>query len=114
MILFQTGKQVNTVAPDATAFPHRNSDWLMSIVLDWGAHDADALVQKNLDWQADFYAATRQFSTGAYVNFVDPTLASWQEDYYGANLPRLQSIKATVDPHQVFRFPQSIRPIKTT
>jgi len=113
MIMFQTGAQVNAVAPDATAFVHRNSDWLMTLALDWGKDDSDALVQKNLDWQADFYSAMRQFTTGAYVNFVDPSLMSWQADYYGSNLSRLRSIKATVDPHQVFRFPESIRPGRT-
>jgi len=110
MVLFQTGQGVNAVAPDATAFVHRNSDWLMTIVLDWGASDSQSIVQKNLDWQANFYAAMRDFTTGAFVNFVDPTLKNWQQDYYGSNLPRLESIKAQVDPHQVFRFPESIRP----
>jgi len=110
LVLFQTGDQVNAVAPDATAFVHRNSDWLMSVVLDWGPDDGDALVQNNLQWQKDFYAAMRRFTTGAFINFVDPTLKNWQHDYYGSNLARLQSIKAMVDPHQVFRFPESIRP----
>jgi hypothetical protein len=56
----------------------------------------------------------RNFSSGAYVNFPDPSLITWQTDYYGANLPRLESIKAEVDPIQVFKFPQSIPPAGTT
>ncbi|HTR61156.1 MAG TPA: FAD-binding oxidoreductase [Candidatus Binataceae bacterium] len=110
MVVFQTGDQVNAIAPDATAFVHRDSDWLMTVVVDWTSKDSDALVRQNLDWQKDFYAAMREFTTGAFVNFIDPTLKSWEQDYYGSNLSRLESIKAAVDPHQVFHFPESIRP----
>src|SRR5271154_7091705 len=55
----------------------------------------------------------RNFSSGAYVNFPDPSLTTWQQDYYGANLSRLESIKAQVDPLLVFHFPQSIPPAST-
>ena len=113
LVLFQTGAQVNAIAPDATAFVHRDSDWLMTLALHWGANDSTATVQSNLDWQAGFYQTMRNFSSGAYVNFPDPSLSTWQQDYYGANLSRLESIKAQVDPLQVFKFPQSIPPAGT-
>ena len=112
-VLFQTGAQVNTVAPAATAFVHRDSDWLMTIALNWSDRDSQSGVQGNLEWQAGFYEAMRNFSSGAYVNFPDPSLTTWQTDYYGANLSRLESIKAQVDPMQVFHFPQSIPPTST-
>jgi hypothetical protein len=70
-------------------------------------------VQSNLEWQAGFYYAMRNFSSGAYVNFPDPSLTTWQQDYYGANLSRLELIKTQVDPLQVFHFPQSIPPAIT-
>jgi hypothetical protein len=92
---------------------HRDSDWLMTMALNWGAHDSRSTVQSNLEWQAGFYEAMRNFSSGAYVNFPDPSLTTWQQDYYGANLSRLESIKAQVDPLQVFHFPQSIPPAST-
>ena len=114
LVLFQTGDQVNAVAPDSTAFVHRNSDWLMTIALSWGADDSAGNIELNLDWQDAFYAAMRAYSIGSYVNFPDPALSSWAVDYYGANLPRLERIKAQVDPTQVFRFPQSIPPAVPT
>jgi Berberine and berberine like len=44
----------------------------------------------------------------SYQNFADPELTDWPQAYYGANLARLQRVKAAVDPDDVFRFPQSI------
>ncbi|KZS95311.1 glucooligosaccharide oxidase [Sistotremastrum niveocremeum HHB9708] len=46
----------------------------------------------------------------AYPNYVDPTLtaAQWKSQYFSTNYARLLSIKNSVDPQQVFSFPQSI------
>lgn len=50
---------------------------------------------------------------GAYAGYVDPALgADAQNQYFGTNLPKLESIKAVVDPTEVFWNPQSIKPKK--
>jgi FAD binding domain/Berberine and berberine like len=53
------------------------------------------------------FAVTDQM-VGSYVNYIDGLLPNWAEYYYGASLPRLQSIKRQVDPSNFFSFPQGI------
>lgn len=43
-----------------------------------------------------------------YPNFPDPELDGWARAYHGDNLERLLQVKATYDPDDVFRFPQSL------
>jgi FAD/FMN-containing dehydrogenase len=106
---FQTGGKVNDPDAKATAFAHRNSEWIMDVGLNWGATDSPQLVARNRAWQDKFYDAIRLFSTGgAYQNFIDPSLADWRNAYYGENLGRLQDIKKKVDPERLFNFPQAI------
>jgi FAD/FMN-containing dehydrogenase len=107
--LFETGVQVNALAPAATAFVHRNSRWLGSIGLVWEATTPSDEIQRNLEWQAGFYEAILPFAKGgAYQNFIDPSLRDWKSAYYGANLPRLEALKARVDPTHAFNFAEAI------
>ena len=106
---FQTGGRMNETDPRATAFVHRNSEWIMDVGLNWGATDSRELVARNRAWQDRFYDAIRPYSTGgAYQNFIDPSLKDWRQAYYRENLERLERIKTQVDPGRLFDFPQAI------
>jgi hypothetical protein len=108
---FQTGGRINAIQPAATAFVHRESRWIMDVGLNWVAEDPPVVLHRNHEWQDGFYQSMLRFSTGgAYQNFVDPSLANWQQAYYGDNLFRLRRIKTRVDPSGAFRFPQGIPP----
>lgn len=111
MVLFQTGGRVNAMAPDATAFVHRDSTWLMTIAINWDEGTSEDLVRRSHEWQDAFFESMLPFATpGSYQNFPDPSLRGFLDAYYRDNLPRLRHIKAAADPTRVFRYPQAIPP----
>ncbi len=103
------GGKVNEVAPDATAFVHREADFLFKSEVLWEATDDTDLIVENLDWIEAFHASMQPYlSGGAYQNFIDRSQENWAEAYYGENLPRLMELKRKWDPDNLFRFQQSI------
>jgi FAD/FMN-containing dehydrogenase len=95
------GGAVNRIAPTATAFPHRRS---LASIQYFAAGDASART-----WVTQTRAQLAPATTGeAYVNYIDPKLPNALHAYYGANLPRLERVKRAYDPHNLFRFAQSV------
>jgi FAD/FMN-containing dehydrogenase len=107
--LFTWGGAINRVPSAATAFPHRDTLFLVSMTTSWSPDDPPALVSRNLAWLSSLHAELGEFaSDAAYVNFADPDLADHRGAYYGPNLGRLTEVKRRYDPDRVFRFPQAI------
>jgi FAD binding domain/Berberine and berberine like len=105
------GGALNRVSPSATAFVHRNALYDAQYSTSWNAGAGGAGSAAQQAWLRSCYAAMRPWASGqCYVNYLDPDLRNWQQAYYGANFARLTQVKASYDPHQVFRFPQSIPP----
>jgi FAD/FMN-containing dehydrogenase len=99
------GGKVASLAPDATAFPHRQALYLVQYTgtFDDGRDPApiDAYVR-------GFRAAmTPHWGDHAYVNYADASLSDPDAAYYGDNLPKLRSIKKKYDPTGFFTQPQS-------
>ncbi|CAG8971565.1 hypothetical protein HYALB_00009214 [Hymenoscyphus albidus] len=49
-------------------------------------------------------------SLGSYPGYVDLQLPDAQQKYFGSNLPELERLKGILDPKDLFRNPQSIKP----
>ncbi len=96
------------VAPDATAFGHRDATFAPVIAGMW-PDPADN--EANIAWVKDYYAATAPHSKpGGYVNFAADDDQLRVGDNYGANYPRLREVKRAYDPDNVFHLNQNIVP----
>jgi len=107
--LFHVGGRIRDVPRDATAYVHRDAEWLAGTELTWAADDPTARIERALEWQEDFrqvIAATAGGPGGSFQNFLDPGLANPAEAYYGANLPRLAALKRQLDPDNLFAPPR--------
>jgi hypothetical protein len=104
----QLGGAQGRIAPDATAYPHRDTRYVMNIHTRW---DDPADDDRCIAWARAQFAATAPFATGgSYSNFMpddgdDPVAAA-----YGANAGRLAGIKAKYDPNNLFRMNHNVRP----
>jgi len=107
--LFALGGAVGRVAPDATAFVHRDAAFILALETNWTAADPMPVSQAGLDWLDRLYAQLAPYTAdAAYQNFPDPQLKNWRTAYYGSNYDRLAAVKRTYDPANVFKFEQSI------
>ena len=81
------GGAINRVPANATAFVHRKA--LASAQYDAAFSEgvAPSTIQAAQGWLDSWYASLRPYVSGeAYQNYIDPSLANWQQAYYGANL----------------------------
>jgi FAD/FMN-containing dehydrogenase len=93
------GGAVGRVDPTATAFAHRNP---LFCIQHYGAG-------ASASWIHQAWTKLRPHVSGrAYQNYIDPALPGWQDAYYAQNRKRLEAIRAHIDPHHYFNFPQAI------
>jgi FAD/FMN-containing dehydrogenase len=103
------GGQINRVARDATAYPHRDALFLIGhVVLLPDAVPAPDREQRALSYLDKGFALLEPLSSGSYVNFPDPRLADWRRAYWGDNHARLAEVKRRYDPTRLFRLPQGV------
>lgn len=108
-IVFRIGQGVNAVPDDATAFSHRDANYLFHPISFWDdPADDERLIAAN----RAFAEAMRPFGTGdAYLNFTPE--ADRVRDAYGAEkYERLAALKDRYDPDNLFRLNQNIKPSK--
>lgn len=111
IVISIAGGATNDVPVDATAYPHRN---VMFYVESFGINLLGPVSQTTVDFLDGINNLVTKTVPGSdrsvYPGFVDPLLPNAQEAYWGPNLPKLQEIKAAIDPKDVFHNPQSVRP----
>ena len=97
---------VQDTAPAASAFPWRRHLASIQWYLDMPSHPTLDEVHAAYDWITTAHASVSSLSSGGYVNYLEPRrkVAS----YYGGNLARLQKVKATYDPDDLFSSPYAI------
>jgi FAD/FMN-containing dehydrogenase len=103
------GGAYNRVAPGATAFVHRDCLFDIKYSTNIDVTAAASVKESGNRWIERIAAAMSPWTSGqSYQNYVDPSLANWQEAYYGANYERLQKVQERYDPARFFRFAQSV------
>jgi FAD/FMN-containing dehydrogenase len=99
---------VTRVPATATAFPHREPGYNLVIPGIWpDAKDDDA----NIAWVKDTFGALAPYmADSVYVNYLADDDTSRVEAAYGPCWERLQQVKRTYDPENVFHLNQNITP----
>jgi FAD/FMN-containing dehydrogenase len=112
IFIASVGGAINRVASDATAYPHRNVEFVMNVHTRWSTAAEDKAC---IGWARGFYADTARFATGGvYVNFMpDDETDRVARGAYGANYERLTKLKAKFDPKNLFRLNQNVPPAET-
>jgi FAD/FMN-containing dehydrogenase len=101
--------QVERVAEDATAYPHRRVKFVMNVHSRWEkATDDDACIA----WARSLFNATTPHATGgAYINFMtDEEGERVPTAYGGETWKRLVTLKNKWDPSNFFSTNQNIKP----
>lgn len=102
------GGQVGRVARDATAYAHRDANFVMNIHGRW-ADAADD--QRCIAWTRGMFDALSPFALGTvYVNFLTEDEGARVNAAYGENYGRLAEVKRRYDPDNRFCGNQNIRP----
>ncbi|MGY1618280.1 FAD-binding oxidoreductase [Geodermatophilus sp. SYSU D00691] len=100
---------VQEVAPDATAFGHRDARYVANMAGMW-PEPADN--ERGIAWVRDYFAAIGpQSQPGGYTNFASGDEQDRVPENYGANYTRLATLKRRYDPDNLFRLNQNIPPL---
>ena len=103
------GGAVNRVPATATAYPHRDVNFVVNVHTRWGEAGQD---EACIGWAREFFDRMAPHATGGvYVNFMPEDEAPRiRRGAYGVNYDRLSRVKAKYDPTNLFRRNQNISP----
>ncbi len=103
----QCGGVMNNVARDATAFPHRDINYIPLLIIDWPI-GADA--SEHIAWLKEYWKTIEPHIQGFYTNdLIDESQEQVNKNYLG-NYQRLIAVKNKYDPANLFRLNANIIP----
>lgn len=101
----KVGGAINRVAANATAYPHRDTEFVMNVHARWQDRKLD---ESCMAWARNIFNATERYATGGvYVNFIASD-ENRVPNAYGPNLGRLRELKRKYDPINLFSVNQNI------
>lgn len=111
IIFDQSGGAIADVPENATAYPHRDKIMFYQSY----AIGVPTITNTTIDFLTEVHNTIRKYAVNAtttYAGYIDPALVgpSSMYDYWGDHVPRLQQIKKTWDPSDVFHNPASVEP----
>ncbi|MGH7542558.1 MAG: FAD-binding oxidoreductase [Gemmatimonadota bacterium] len=102
------GGAINRPAADATAYPHRDAEYLMNVHARWEDPGED---DHCVAWARELFDVMALYATGGvYVNFMPADETGRVKAAFGPNYDRLTRLKASYDPHNFFHLNQNIAP----
>lgn len=102
------GRAVSRVPNEATAFAHRHRKIMANVA---AMYMDPSEAQTHAAWVKGLAGALRQGEDGAYIGFLaDEGEEGPRRAYPEATLRRLQEVKATYDPSNLFHLNQNIQP----
>lgn len=101
------GGAVSRVGLGETAYPHRDSEFLINITTRWRDPVQD---DECIAWTREYFADLSEYATGGtYVNLISEREGE-EEMAYRENYDRLVELKNKYDPENRFRMNQNIEP----
>jgi FAD/FMN-containing dehydrogenase len=102
------GGATSRVPSDATAYNHRDAQFIMNVHGRWETGTDD---DKCISWCRELFDAATPFATGGvYVNFMTEEEGDRVKAAYGDGYERLVRLKNTYDPGNLFSYNQNIKP----
>ena len=104
----QLGGAVSRVPAGATAYTHRDAQFVLNVHGRWADPAKDAAC---IGWARQLFESAAPFATGGvYVNFLTQEEHGRVKAAYGSNYERLAALKKKYDPDNTFRVNQNIGP----
>ncbi|MGH7572327.1 MAG: FAD-binding oxidoreductase [Gemmatimonadota bacterium] len=102
------GGAANQKPGDATAYPHRDVEYVMNVHSRWEEPGDD---DRCIAWAREFFGVMSPYATGGvYVNFMPADETGRVEAAFGPNYDRLARLKKRYDPDNFFHLNQNIAP----